>query len=131
LTAYDRGLDSVTKVDLPIAIDVYQRAKYVVVVLDEDPKDGIPPEIPEAEESVTERVQRVQHPARVGVFELPSGKLLARLRSEAGGELRDVGTRKPPGGEAATAARARQATSCGLALDVRDQLLGSEDSQDA
>lgn len=130
LIGYDRSLDSVTQVDLPIAIDVYQRAKYAVIVLDEDPEQGLPEEIPGAEESKAERVQRVAHPARIGVFQLPSGKLLARVRDTAGGELRDVGTQKPPGGAESAAARARQANSCGLALGFRDTLLAAKASEE-
>lgn len=123
LTAYDRSLDSVTKIDLPIAIEVYQRSKYAVVVLDEDPKDGLPPPLESNEfEPEAERVQRVPHYARVGVWELPSGKLLARVRGRADGELREVGTRRPPGGPESSAARARQANNCALALDFQNRL---------
>jgi hypothetical protein len=123
LTAYDRSLDSVTQVDLPIAIDVYQRAKYAMIVLDEDPKGGIPEAIPGAEETVPERVQRVAHDARIGVFRLPSGQMLARVTGSARGALRDVGTKKPLGGEASAAARARQANSCALALEFREKVM--------
>jgi hypothetical protein len=122
LIAYDRGLDSVTKIDLPVAIDVYQRAKYAIVVLDEDPPGGLPEPIAGVSESESDRVQRVPHFARVGVWELPSGRLLARVRAEAAGSLRDVGTVKPPGGEESHAARSRQANSCALALDFQSQL---------
>jgi hypothetical protein len=128
LTAYDRGLDSVTQVDLPIAIDVYQRSKFALIVLDEDPKDGIPQEIKGADESIVERIQRVPHPARIGVFELPSGKLLARVRETSGGTLRDVGTRKPPGGPESDGTRARQANSCGLALSFRETVLSESEA---
>lgn len=126
LTAYDRSLDSVTQVDLPIAIDVYQRAKFALIVLDEDPSGGIPEAIPGAEESITERVQRVPHEARIGIFRLPSGQLLARVTETAEGGLRDVGTKKPPGGEASAAARSRQANSCALALSFRDTVMTAE-----
>jgi hypothetical protein len=123
ITAYDRSLDSTTKIDLPIAIEVYQRSKYAIVVLDEDPKGGLPQPLSTNEfESAAERVQRVAHQARIGVWELPSGKLLARVRAQADGELRDVGTRRAPAGVESEAVRARQANNCALALDFQSQL---------
>lgn len=123
ITAYDRSLDSTTKIDLPIAIEVYQRSKYAIVVLDEDPKGGLPEPLSTNEfESEALRVQRVPHHARVGIWELPSGKLLARVRARADGELREVGTRRAPGGLESEAVRARQANNCALALDFQSQL---------
>lgn len=122
LIGLDRSLDSITEVDLPIAIDVYQRAKYAIVVLDEDPKKGLPKPLPETFESKAERVQRVPHFARIGVWQLPSGKALARVRARAEGALRDVGTRKAPAGRESQAARARQVNSCALALDFRQKV---------
>lgn len=127
LVAYERGLDAVTQIDIPVAIDVYQRSRYVVLVLDETPAAGLPEEIPDAFESTLERLTRIAHKARVGVWELPSGKQLARLEAEAAGELRDVGPRSGArGGLESEAARARQANSCGLALEVRSKLQPAE-----
>lgn len=126
LLAYERGLDSVTEVDIPVAIDVYQRSKYVVIVLDELPEGGLPSKVAEEEpETDLERVLRVPHAARVGIWSLPEGDLLARVRAPAQGLLRDVGQRTvvSPGAEAA---RARQANSCGLALEVRAELFGDD-----
>lgn len=129
ITAYDRSLDSTTKVDLPIAIEVYQRSKYAIVVLDEDPKGGLPKPLSTNEfESEALRVQRVPHHARVGIWELPSGKLLARVRARADGELREVGTRRAPGGLESEAVRARQANNCALALDFHSQLKRQKES---
>jgi len=123
LVAYERGLDSVTEVDIPVAIDVYQRSKYVVVVLDEPPEGGLPPKVDKDQpETDLERTLRAPHLARVGIWSLPEGKLLARLRAPAAGSLRDVGQRTIMSAST-EAARARQANSCGLALEVRAQLL--------
>jgi len=122
LLAYERGLDSVTEVDIPVAIDVYQRSKYVVVVLDEKP-DGelVPSPNRDAPETELERVLRSPHQARVGIWSLPEGKLLAKLRAPASGTLREVGARTITS-QSSEAARTRQANSCGLALEVRAQL---------
>lgn len=130
LLAYERGLDSVTEVDIPVAIDVYQRSKYVVIVLDEEPEEGLPPKVAQEQpETDLERVLRVSHAARVGIWSLPEGELLARIRARAEGSLRDVGQRTvvSPGAEAA---RARQANSCGLALEVRAELFGEDQGPD-
>src|SRR5690606_9543549 len=94
-------------------------------------KAGIPVAIAGADETEAERVQRVAHPARIGVFELPSGKLLARVTATAEGELRDVGTSRAPGGAESVAARARQANSCGLALEFREIALSASKSAQA
>ncbi len=122
LIAYERGLDSVTRVDIPVAIEVYQRAKYFVIVVDEDPPEGLPKALDGTDETAEERIQRVAHPARVGVWELPSGRQLARLSAQAAGELREVGVRKGMNDAISAAGRTRQATSCGLALEVLAKL---------
>jgi hypothetical protein len=129
IVVYDRGLDSVTQVDIPLAIDVYQRAKFALVVLDEDPKGGLPEPIAGADESAMERVQRTAHHARIGVWDLKTGKQLARVRAPADGELRDVGTRRAPAGREALAARTRMANSCGLALAFKDKVRPRDEDQ--
>lgn len=118
ISAYEGGLDSVTRVDIPVAIEVFQRAKLVTLVLDETPEGGLPEPIPEAEESDQERLLRSTHFARVGVWNLETGELLMRMRAEAVGDLRDVGTRKAAG-LSVMAARQRQANSCALALELK------------
>lgn len=123
IVAYERGLDSVTMVDIPVAIDIYQRAKYGLVVLDEPPE--------KVDEAALEKLRASgamvklpgqEHVARVAVLELPSGRRLATLRAVVAGELRRVGRGVPLSGEAREAEQ-RQVTSCGLALDIRGQLM--------
>jgi len=126
LIAYERSLDSVTQVDIPIAIDVHQRAKYAVVVVDEDPKEGLPKPLSEEFESPAERVQRVPHNARVGIWDLREGALLARIHGRAEGALRSAGTRAPEQTLEAQATRSRLANSCGLALEVKSRLLSQD-----
>lgn len=131
LSAYDGGLDSVTRVDIPVAIEVFQRAKIVALVLDEPPAGGLPEELPEVEETEQERLQRSQHFARVGVFDLKTGEPLLRLRTEAAGELRDLGTRRGVPAVSVQAARQRQANSCALALEVKRRVEESQRSSSA
>ena len=121
VSAYDRDLDSVTRYDVRIAAEILARSKYFTLVLDEDPPEGLPKELPDAGESPEERVQRVGHPARVGIWELASGKQLLRLRSNAAGRFVPMGARvvRDP---AIVAAQERQVNGCQLALDVRSAL---------
>ena len=116
VAAYERDLDAVSRTDVPVAIDLLQRAKYFTVVIDEDPKGGLPKE-PLEGETDEERIQRVPHPARVGIWDITANKPVLKLRGEASGRFVPVGksmVRDP----ANLAAQQRQANSCSLALDV-------------
>jgi hypothetical protein len=118
---YDEDLDRVTHTDVPIAIAVMTRAKYFTAVLDEDPKTGLPKPLSDAGESDEQRVQRVAHDARVGIWDLTSGKQILRLRAEAAGRFVPVGE-GPAQTPDTLASEQRQVNSCALALDVRDAL---------
>lgn len=121
LSAYDRDLDNVAKRDVPVTLELLSRSKYFTLVLDEDPPSGLPAELPDAGETPEERVQRVGHFARVGIWELATGNPVLRLRSEAKGDFVMLGqnTTKTP---ANLAAQQRQVNSCELALRVREAL---------
>jgi hypothetical protein len=121
IDAYSGGLDSVTRVDIPAAIEVFQRAKIATIVLDEAPKGGLPAAVAGVEESDAERLQRGEHMARIGIWDLQSGKQLLRMRTEASGELREVGGRTVQD-PVTIAARQRQANSCSLALAARGKI---------
>jgi len=121
VVAYERDLDAVTKSDVPVAIEVLQHAELFTAVIDEEPKKGLPKKLEGSDETDEERLQRVPHPARVGIWDLKSGKQLLRLRSHAGGELMPVGKRATTD-PANLAAQARQANSCALALEVKRAL---------
>jgi hypothetical protein len=118
ILAHERMLESITKVDVPLAIEVYQRARFALVVLDEP---GTPPEgeKPDPGETAAEFLQRLSHVSRVGLWSLPEGELLAYLRTNATGELRDVGHDRAIGGAESVHARARLANSCALALEMK------------
>jgi hypothetical protein len=121
VAAYDRDLDGVARTDVPVAIDLLQRAKYFTVVIDEEPKGGLPKEIEGASETEEERLQRVAHTARVGIWDLETNEPVLRLRAEASGEFIPVGrssVREPNN----RAAQQRQANSCALALSVKQAL---------
>lgn len=121
----ERDLAGVTKNDIPVAIDLLSDARYFTLVLDEDSNTELPVPLNGAgRETDEQRLQRVSHPARVGVWELSSGKLLARVRRQAGGEFVAVGqsrSRSP----ANVAAQQRQTNSCALALAARHAMTGA------
>lgn len=126
VAGYDRDLDGVVKTDVPVAIDLLQRAKFFTVVLDEEPKGGLPKALPDSSESEEERLQRVPHMARIGIWNLETGEQLLRLRAEAAGKFLRAGQANDsdPGYQAAvtralSGAQQRQANSCALALEVK------------
>lgn len=121
VAAYDRDLDAVARTDVPVAIDMMHGAKFFTVVIDEEPKGGLPKETEGATESEEERLQRVPHMARVGIWEIATGKPVLRLRKEASGKFVAVG-KAVVNDPANLAAQQRQANSCALALEVRHLL---------
>lgn len=121
VAGYDRDLDGVVKTDVPVAIDLLQRAKFFAVVLDEEPKGGLPKALPDSSETEEERLQRVPHMARIGIWSLESGEQLVRLRTEAAGKYVPVG-KAIVNDPTTQAAQQRQANSCALALEVKHAL---------
>ncbi len=126
--AHELDLDAVTRNDVPVAVEVLSRARYFTVVLDEDAEGGLPEPLPrtpgEREESEDERLQRVPHAARVGVWDLRTEQPLVRMRAEAAGDFVPVGDRASADARM-KAAQQRQVNSCALALSVREAI-GSE-----
>jgi hypothetical protein len=120
--ASERDLDQVTRVDVPVAIELLQQAKFATLVLDEPPAaavwqaNGALPQ-----ESKVERVQRLPHMARVGIWDLVTKRLLVRWRGLAEGRLVSAG-RPVQLGPDTEASRARQANSCMLAWELRGRL---------
>ncbi len=123
--ALDRELDQVAKVDVPVAIEVLQRAKTVTVVLDEVPEElKQPVRAQPGEPAVTEeqRVQGVPHDVRVGIWDAITGRQLVRWRGRAQSRLVSVGKRVVLDPEVA-GAQTRQANSCFVATSLKGRLL--------
>ncbi len=111
--------DKAVREEVPLAIDVVRRARFFLLVLDED--------VPEAGASadasaITEgALQLVPHPARIHVFDLASGREILRL-------LRSGDARVIPAGEhfvvdsETREAMQRQANNCALAGRVQEML---------
>jgi hypothetical protein len=128
--AFELDLAAVTKNDVPIAAEVLTRARYFTAVLDERPASGLPPPLVDADagasdkaaaESDDERLQRVPHNARVGIWDLRTERLLTRIRAWAGGDFVPVGDRVVQSARA-RAAQQRQVNNCSLALTVKEAI---------
>jgi hypothetical protein len=128
INAYDRDLLKVRDHDVPIAAKVLARSRYFTLVLDEDPPGGLPPEIPDAGETASERLQRTAHFARVGIWDLKSNEPLLKLRAEAGGTFVPVGKRAIVD-PLVNAAQQRQVNSCALALELKAALAPKSETE--
>lgn len=120
----EHDLDKVIKHDVPLGAEVVRRAKYVTLVLDEDPVGGIPP-LPDAEpkldETLEQQLQVLPHFARVGVWDLERNERVLGLRAEAAGRFVSAGQRRVDDPKTARAQQ-RQANSCALAVELRDRV---------
>lgn len=125
VNAYDRDLDSVAKHDVPVAVEIMNKARFVTLVIDEEPTVEPPADGAVAGESPEERLQRTPHFARVGIWDIETKAPLLRLRAEAAGEVVPVGGHAQASPET-LAAQARQTNSCALALAVRARIESSQ-----
>jgi hypothetical protein len=121
VNAYDRDLDSVAKHDVPVAVEIMNKARFVTLVIDEEPSVEAPAEAAVPGESAEERLQRTPHFARVGVWDIATKAPLLRLRAQAAADFVAMGGHAKTSPETA-AAQARQANSCALALAVRSKI---------
>jgi len=119
LRVFQEQYDKAVRDEIPLAVDVVKRARFFLLVLDED--------VPEAAASgdggapTEEQLQLVSHPARVHLFELPGGKEILRLRRSGEGRLIPAGERVVTDAET-RAAMQRQANNCALAGTVEEEL---------
>lgn len=121
VNAYDRDLDSVAKHDVPVAVEIMNKAKFVTLVMDEDPPGGLPKPEPGGEESPDQVLQRLPHFARVGIWDIATKTPLLRLRTQAVAQFVAMGAHGPTNADA-VAAQTRQANNCALALAVREKI---------
>ncbi len=130
LRAFERELERVSRHDVPLAVQMMQKAETFTAVLDETSGEGLPEKI-DGYETVEERAQRVPHWARIGVWEIASGRQVVRLRARADGRFVPVGeqqvVREPAAGRTEDqqrnlAAQQRQANGCALALAVKSSV---------
>ena len=121
VNAYDRDLDSVAKHDVPVAVEIMNKARFVTLVIDEDPAEGLPKQEPNDPETPEQKLQRLPHYARVGIWDIASKTPLLRLRAQAAADFVAMGGH-PTVSQDTLNAQSRQANSCALALAVRGRL---------
>ena len=85
--AYDRDLDSVAKHDVPVAVEIMNKARFVTLVIDEDPVGGLAKPAAGSMETAEEQLQRLPHFARIGIWDLATRTPLLRLRAEAAADF--------------------------------------------
>jgi len=119
LRLFQSEYDEAVRSQIPLAVEVVRRAKFFLLVLDEDDpaaaarSDGGP--------ITEEALQLVPHPARIHLFDLPSGRELLRLRRSGGARVIPAGERAVTDGETRDALQ-RQANNCALAARVEEAL---------
>jgi len=117
----ERDLERVVHDDIPIAMQMFHTARFLTVVLDEEPKQGLPAPL-DRKETEEQRIQRSDHWGRVGIWEFSSGLSLLRLRAEAAARVVPVGETAEQAALRVEnrAAQQRQVNSCALALAVKE-----------
>ncbi|HTM44856.1 MAG TPA: hypothetical protein VL137_07875 [Polyangiaceae bacterium] len=122
---FEMDLEKATDHDVPLAVDLLTRSKYFTVLLDEPKSHTLQvdstADLPVEKETNGEWLQRMEHPVRVGIWNLQSGDLVLRLRTSVTGQA------LPVGGNGVTdprtlAAQQRQVNNCALALAVKEAL---------
>ena len=112
--------------EIPFAIEILKRAKFFLLVLDED--------VPEAGAFADggpigeEALQLTLHPARIHVFELGTNKEILRLRRSAEARVIPAGERVVTDPETRDAMQ-RQVNNCALARRVEAALEAPSASQ--
>jgi hypothetical protein len=121
VNAYDRDLDSVAKHDVPVAVEIMNKARFFTLVIDEEPAEPLPKPDPKDTETQEQKLQALPHFARVGIWDIASKTPLLRIRAQAAAEFVAVGGHSSASPETLNA-RSRQANSCALALAVRERI---------
>jgi hypothetical protein len=128
LRVFSEQYDKAVRDEVPLAIDVVKRARFFLLVLDEDVPEAA--KLADSGRITEEALQLVAHPARVHLFELPGGREILRL-------LRSGEARVIPAGERAITdaetreAMQRQANNCALAGRVEEMLAPTKVATDA
>ncbi len=122
---FERDLEKVARTDVKIAIELVSTARYFTLLLDEMPQGGLPA-LPEGQDAggvgrAELRVQGVEHPVRLGVWDLSSGQQLFRGKFRAGAQFVPMGRMKALS-QRSLDAQQRQVNNCGIASDFRAQV---------
>lgn len=114
LRVFSEQYEKAVREEIPLAIDVVARARFFLLVLDEEWGEAIPADGGRVTE---EALQLVVHPARVFLFDLKAEKELFRLRRSGGALVIPAGEHPVTDPETRDAMQ-RQANNCSLATLV-------------
>jgi hypothetical protein len=114
MRAFAEQYDKAVRDEIPLAVDVVKRAKFFLLVLDEDVPEAA---APDGGATTEEALQLVPHPARVHLYDLSTGEEIARLRRIGASRIMPVGERMVTDPETREAMQ-RQANNCALAGEV-------------
>lgn len=120
LRVFKQQYDKAATEEIPQSIDIMKRARFFLLVLDEDS--------PEAKQkadggAVTEEVlQTVVHDARIRIVSMDTWQDIARLKRAGRGELIPVGERRAPEDSETHDAMTRQVQNCSLGMQVSQAL---------
>jgi len=121
LRVFSEQYDKAVREEIPLAIDLVTRARFFLLVLDEEVPEGAPADGGRVTE---ETLQLVAHPARVILFDLKADKELFRLRRSGGALVISAGERLVTDPETHDAMQ-RQANNCALAGLIDSAIAGS------
>jgi hypothetical protein len=119
LRSFGEEYDHAVSGEIPVAIDVVSRARFFLLVLDEDVPEAVP--FTDGGAMSEEALQLVGHPARVHLFALPEGKEILRLRRSGEAQVISAGEHVVTDEETRNA-MTRQANNCALAANVEAEL---------
>jgi hypothetical protein len=122
LRIFREQYETATRDEIPLAVDVVKRAQFFLLVLDEDVPEAVA--FADGGALTEEALQLVAHPARVHLFDLPSGKEILRLRRSGEAHVIPAGERMITDQETRDAMQ-RQANNCALAGRVEEELASS------
>jgi hypothetical protein len=117
LRVFAAQYDEAIRNEVPLAVEIIKRAKFFLLLLDEDEQEAAGEGGPITEQAL----QLVPHPTRVHLFETAGGKELLRLRRSGQGRVVQVGERPTTDSETREAMQ-RQANNCALGRQVEDAL---------
>ena len=120
LRVFQQQYDKATTEEIPQSIDIMKRARFFLLVLDED--------TPEAKAKsdggvITEDVlQTVTHDARIRIVDMTTWQDIAKMKRTGRGELIPVGENRAPEDSETHDAMTRQVQNCSLGMQVSQGL---------
>ena len=124
LRVYEGQLAKAEKVDMKLAAEMVKKAKFFLLVLDEDAPDAR--KFADGGAIDEAAIQMVPHDARVHVLDLRSNKEIARVKREGSASFRFMGEHAVD--DETQAAMQRQVNNCALADEVKAAIAATGDA---